>query len=211
MDGWYFGQFALNFPHQLPQKIPYSNLNSYNDNLANLVQFMQQNHPDRLRSILTHMAKYIPGIERIDTARSSDGRLLLRFNDRGFQDPFYAPQMSDGTLKLFSFLLMLEAPDPAPLICIELPEISLYHKILEPLAAAFRTSAIDGKDATQIFVTTHQPCFVNGLAPEEIWILEKDVDGFSNTRRASEDKIVRAMVAEGLPLGDLWYSNFLDS
>ena len=65
-------------------------------------------------------------------------RLLLRFNDRGFEDPFYAQQMSDGTLKLFAYLLLMEDPNPPPFICIEEPENGLYHKLLEVLAAEFR-------------------------------------------------------------------------
>ena len=51
---------------------------------------------------------------------------------------------------------------------------------------------------------------VNALEPDEVWILEKGDDGFSTIRRASEDPIVNNMVAEGLPLGGLWYSDYFD-
>ena len=30
-------------------------------------------------------------------------------------------------------------------------------------------------------------------------------------RRASDDELVKNMVAEGLPLGGLWYSDYLDA
>ena len=66
-------------------------------------------------------------------------------------------------------------------------------------------------NAPQLFVTTHQPYFVDALKPEETWILDKGVDGFAVIRRASDGKIVRSMVAEGLPLGGLWYSDYLDA
>jgi hypothetical protein len=62
------------------------------------------------------------------TKTGNDGRLLLRFNDKGFQDPFYSQQMSDGTLKVFAYLLLLEDPTPPPFLCIEEPENGLYHK-----------------------------------------------------------------------------------
>ena len=135
---------------------------------------------------------------------------FLRFNDRGFEDPFYAQQMSDGTLKVFAYLLMLEDPHPPPFICIEEPENGLYHKLLEVLVAEFRDHTTGRRNAPQIFVTTHQPYFVDALRPEETWVLEKGSDGFSSIRRASDDAIVRAMVDEGLPLGSLWYSDYLD-
>ena len=74
---------------------------------------------------------------------------------------------------------MLEDPDPPPFICIEEPENGLYHKLLETLAEELRTHATGRKGAPQIFVTTHQPCFVDALAPQEVWVLEKGQDGFS--------------------------------
>jgi hypothetical protein len=51
---------------------------------------------------------------------------------------------------------------------------------------------------------------VDALSPEEVWILEKGADGYSTIRRVSELEVVRNLVAEGLPLGGLWYSDYLD-
>jgi predicted ATPase len=172
---------------------------------------MEREHRRRFQSILDRIASKIPGIEKIDTERTPDGRLLLRFNDRGFQDPFYAQQMSDGTLKIFAYMLLLEDPTPPPFLCIEEPENGLYHKLLETLANEFRAHATGKKGTSQVFVTTHQPYFVNALEPEEVWILEKGIDGFSTVRHASDDEIVKSMVAQGLPLGGLWYSDYLDA
>ena len=171
---------------------------------------MEREHPDRFGRILQRIAGKVPGIDRIDTKRSPDGRLLLRFNDRGFDDPFYAQQMSDGTLKVFAYLLMLEDPQPPPFIGIEEPENGLYHKLLEILADEFRSHATGRRNAPQIFVTTHQPYFVDALKPDETWVLEKEPDGFSTIHRASDNEIVRALADEGLPLGGLWYSDYLD-
>lgn len=161
--------------------------------------------------ILNKIAEKIPGVDKIDTERTNDGRLLLRFNDKGFQDPFYAQQMSDGTLKVFAYLLLLEDPTPPPFLCIEEPENGLYHKLLESLAREFREHATGRKGGSQVFITTHQPYLVDALDPEEVWILEKGPDGYSTIRRASDDPLVKNMVAEGLPLGGLWYSDYLDA
>ncbi|MFM6281460.1 MAG: AAA family ATPase, partial [Dolichospermum sp.] len=96
-------------------------LNIHGDNLGNVVQFMEREHPEKFQSILEKIANKIPGVNKISTYPSPDGRLLLRFNDKGFQDPFYSQQMSDGTLKVFAYLLMLEDPSPPPFLCIEEP------------------------------------------------------------------------------------------
>jgi predicted ATPase len=172
---------------------------------------MEREHKDRFKSILNRIASKIPGIIKIDTQETLDKRILLRFNDGAFGDPFFAQQMSDGTLKVFAYLLLLEDPDPPPFICIEEPENGLYHKLLESLAQEFRAHATGKKNAPQIFVTTHQPYFVDALSPEEVWILGKSDDGYSTIRRVSELEIVKNLVAEGLPLGGLWYSDYLDA
>jgi predicted ATPase len=211
IESWYLSYFTPDAARTLPLSGIQQHLNSKGDNLANVVQFMEREHRDKFQSILNRIAEKIPGIDTIDTEKTSDGRLLLRFNDKGFTDPFYAPQMSDGTLKVFAYLLLLEDPDPAPFICIEEPENGLYHKLLETLAAEFRSHATGRKGGSQLFITTHQPYFVDALEPEEVWILEKGADGFATIRRASDDALVKSMVAEGLPLGGLWYSDYLDA
>ena len=211
IEGWYLSYFTPDAARSLPLAGPQRRLNVHGDNLGNVVQFMEREHPDRFQNILTRIAGRVPGIDRIRTEQSPDGRLLLRFNDKGFEDPFYAQQMSDGTLKVFAYLLMLEDPQPPPFICIEEPENGLYHKLLDVLAEEFRDRATGRKGAPQIFVTTHQPYFVDALSPDETWVMEKQEDGFSTISRASDDGIVRAMVDEGLPLGGLWYSDYLDT
>lgn len=210
IEGWYLSYFTPDSARSLPLAGPQKQLNTRGDNLGNVVQFMKREHEQRFETILTKIADKIPGIYQIDTEETNDGRLLLKFNDKGFKDPFYAQQMSDGTLKLFTYLLMLEHPSPPPFLCIEEPENGLYHKLLDILATEFREHATGLKGGSQVFVTTHQPYFVDALDPKEVWILEKGEDGFSKIRRASKDPLVNNLVQEGLPLGGLWYSDYLD-
>jgi len=211
IEAWYLSYFTPNSARSLPLAGPQKHLSMLGDNIGNVVQFMEREHKTRFQKVLERIAKKIPGIDKIDTEKTADGRLLLRFNDKGFVDPFYAQQMSDGTLKVFAYLLLLEDPNPSPFLCIEEPENGLYHKLLEALALEFREHATGRKGGSQVFITTHQPYFVDALNPEEVWILEKGKDGFSTIRRASDDNLVKNMVAEGLPLGGLWYSDYLDA
>ena len=211
LEGWYLSYFTPDAARDIPLAGPQKHLNIHGDNLGNVVQYMEREHKSRFAKVLERIASKIPGVETIKTAKSQDGRVLLQFNDRGFKDPFYAQQMSDGTLKLFAYLLMLEDPSPPPFICIEEPENGLYHKLLETLADEFRAHATGAKGGTQLFITTHQPYFVDALKPEEVWILEKGNDGFSTIRRASDDPLIKRLVDEELPLGGLWYSDYFDA
>jgi predicted ATPase len=210
IEGWYLSYFTPDAARILPLAGPQKHLNIHGDNLGNVVQFMEREHSKKFQSVLDNISKKIPGIQKISTEKSPDGRLLLKFNDRGFSDPFYVQQMSDGTLKVFAYLLLLEDPSPPPFICVEEPENGLYHKLLETLAQEFRTHATGRKGGSQIFISTHQPYFVDALQPEEVWVLEKGQDGFSTIKRANEDPLIQNLVSQGLPLGGLWYSDYLD-
>ena len=211
LKSWYLSYFYPDAARSLPSAGPQRHLNIHGDNIGNVVQFMERDHKMRFKAILDRIASKIPGIVSIDTLETHDKRVLLRFNDGAFDDPFFAQQMSDGTLKVFAYLLLLEDPTPPPFICIEEPENGLYHKLLESLAQEFRSHATGRKNAPQIFVTTHQPYFVDALTPKEVWILEKGNNGYSTVHRVSDLEDVKNLVDEGLPLGGLWYSDYLDA
>lgn len=210
LKGWYLSYFHPDAARTLPPAGAQRHLNIHGDNIGNVVQYMEREHGQRFQAILDSIAAKIPGIRSITAEVTRDKRVLLQFNDGSFADPFYAGQMSDGTLKIFAYLLLMEDPEPPPFICIEEPENGLYHGLLDALARELRSHATGRKNAPQIFVTTHQPYFVDALAPQEVWVLEKGADGFSAIRRVSEIELVRNLVAEGLPLGGLWYSKYLD-
>jgi predicted ATPase len=211
LAGWYLSYFYPNAARSFPTSGPQRHLNNHGDNIGNVVQFMEREHKDRFKKILDNIASKIPGITSIKTMETPDKRVLLQFNDGAFREPFYSQQMSDGTLKIFAYLLLMEDPDPPPFICIEEPENGLYHRLLEVLAREFREHATGKKNAPQLFVTTHQPYLVDALRPEEVWILEKGNDGFSTIRNVASIELVKNLVAEGLQLGGLWYSDYLDA
>ncbi len=211
IEGWYLSYFTPDAVRRvIPLAGPQKHLDMHGENLGNVVQFMEREHPRVFQSILNRISKKIPGIDTISTEKTKDGRLLLCFNNKGFQDPFYSQQISDGTLKVFAYLLMLEDPEPPPFLCIEEPENGLYHKLLEILAREFREHAENNVKGSQVFMTTHQPYLVDALQPEEVWILDKGLDGFSTIQRASQNPLVKNLTEEGLPLGGLWYSDYLD-
>jgi predicted ATPase len=51
-------------------------------------------------------------------------------NKEEFKDPFISRYVSDGTLKMFAYLILLNDPTPHPLLCIEEPENQLHPDLL---------------------------------------------------------------------------------
>ena len=114
--------------------------------------------------------------------------------------------MSDGTLKMLAYMLLMEDPNPAPLIGIEEPENGLHHQLLIHLANELKEFAAEEK-GPQVLVTTHSPHFVDALTPSEVWILDKGSDGYSTLTRAADIPDIVNFYNEGIPMGNLWYSN----
>jgi predicted ATPase len=172
-----------------------------------VLQYYQRQHPTEFKGILNRLAKAIPGLTKITPEISPDKRLLLKFDEQGYEDPFYQQSMSDGTLKMLAYAVLLEDPSPRPFIGIEEPENGLYVRLVERLAGQFASRAERQALATQILVTTHSPYFVDALKPHQVWLVGKDDNGHATAKRAEDIEAIRSMTDEGLPLGSLWYSN----
>ncbi|MCF7996455.1 MAG: AAA family ATPase, partial [Chromatiaceae bacterium] len=146
----------------------------------------------------------VPGISDVEPVLTQDGRLILRFQDEQFTDPFIDRYVSDGTIKLFAYLVLLYDPDPHPLLCIEEPENQLYPTLLWELAEEFRAYAEQGG---QVLVSTHSPDFLNATQLDEVYWLVRE-QGSTKIKRARDDEQIAAFMAEGDQMGYLWKEGF---
>ena len=135
------------------------------------------------------MRERVPGVSDVEAKPTEDGRLVLRFQDGSFKDPFIAHHVSDGTIKMFAYLVLLYDPNPHPLLAVEEPENQLYPALIRQLVEEFRAYAQRGG---QVFVSTHSPDFLNGAELNEIrWLVKED--GFTTVRRASESELLQSL------------------
>ncbi len=206
LSGWYLSYFVPQLARTQPMSGVAAHLDRTGENLANYLQFVSREHPAGFKQMLARIAKKIPGVETITPVVAPDKRLLLAFRSSGYAEPFFQQDMSDGTLKMLAYLLLMEDPEPAPLVGIEEPENGLHHQLLGDLAQEFKEFARKAR-GPQVIVTTHAPNFVDALTPDEVWILDKDRQGHSQLTRAADIEGVRALFDEGIPMGSLWYSN----
>lgn len=170
------------------------------ENVAQVAKFLYERHPQHFQRVLAAMRKRVPGIADVEAKPTEDGRLVLRFKDGSFEDPFIARYVSDGTIKMFSYLVLLHDPRPHPLLAIEEPENQLYPSLLGDLTEEFRDY---GRRGGQVFVSTHSPDFLGDAQLSEIYWLAKK-DGFATVHRAEDSELLRNLVAEGDSVGDLW-------
>ena len=175
------------------------------DNLQLVARHIHEEHPGIFQEIVRRMRERVPGVSSVVPKPTEDGRLLLQFQDGAFVDPFVDRYVSDGTIKMFAYLVLLHDPDPHPLLCVEEPENQLYPGLLLELAEEFRDYAIRGRG--QVMVSTHSPDFLNALDVEEVfWLVKKN--GYTQVRRAREDAQIVAYMKDGDKMGYLWKQGF---
>jgi len=206
ISGWYLSYLTADHARSTPEAGPQERLSETGENLPNVIQYLKEQHPDRLNRILTTLAHRIPRLESVDAEMMQDGRLLLQVKDAPFQRPILAKFASDGTLKMLAYLAVLYDPDPPQLIGVEEPENHLHPRLLPELAEECRTAS----GQSQLMVTTHSPYFVNALRPEELWVLYRDVSGFTQAKRASDMRGIPGFIAEGATLGSLWMEGYFE-
>ncbi len=204
ITGWYLSYLSADATRGLPESGPQERLSATGDNLPNVIQYLKEQHEDRLDSMLKILSSRVPRLEKVEAEMLADGRLLLQIKDAPFERPILAKFASDGTLKMLSYLTLLYDPEPPPLIGIEEPENYLHPKLLQDVAEECRKAT----ERTQIMVTTHSPFFVNGLRPEEVWILERDEHGYTKAFCARDLSGISEFIAEGAKLGDLWLEGY---
>jgi len=206
ITGWYLSYLTADNTRGVPEAGPQERLSTTGDNLPNVVQYLKEQHEERLNLILKKLTERVPRLEKVDAKVMLDGRLLLQVKDAPFEEPVMAKFASDGTLKMLAYLTLLHDPEPPQLIGIEEPENQLHPRLLPELAEECRSAAA----ASQLMVTTHSPFFVNSLRAEEVWVLYRTEEGFTQARRASEMQGIKEFMAHGALLGQLWMEGHFD-
>jgi len=208
IEQWYLSYFVPDAARTQPVAGAQRFLDRRGSNVGNVLQYYERQYPKQFKQILNQVAAAIPGLKKITTKISDDKRLLLSFDEAGYKDPFYQQSMSDGTLKMLAYAVLLADPEPRPFIGIEEPENGLYVQLIEQLASQLNAHA--EAERTQILVTTHSTYFVDALTPEQVWLVEKSRTGATQIRRTADLPNIKELTSEGLPLGSLWYSRHFD-
>lgn len=210
MKRWYLSYFVPELARRTPAAGAQPHLDRTGENLANYLQYVEREQKPQFKLMLDRLGKKIPGLKKIDYEPTIEGNLVLKFHAKGFDKPFFQRAMSDGTLKLLAYLLLMEDPAPASLVAIEEPENGLYHQLLATLANELKNYAAQER-GPQVFLTTHAPNLVDALTPSEVWVLDKRDDGFSRLTRAADIPHVQDLYDQDIPMGSLWFSNHLNA
>jgi predicted ATPase len=211
IEDWFVSDFHIDDAREIRKVELAQHLSRTGHNLASVAQYMHENYPERFDNILRRMKERVPGVTDIQAKPADDGRILLRFQDGNFTDPFVSAYVSDGTIKMFTYLLLLNDPERHALLCVEEPENQLFPKLLAGLVEEFRQYSVGDGDNNygQVFISTHSPDLLDAVQLEELYCLTKGKGGYTQISRAADDEQICDFVNGGDLLGYLWSHNML--
>ncbi len=191
---WTFGRYApLRQPQ--PADLPEDRQLPDNRNLALVLNQLEHRDPRRLNDLLK---RFLPRFERMST-RVSGGTVQFYLHEPDFRSAIPPTRLSDGTIRFIAILATLLSPEPAPLVCIEEPELGMHPDAV----ALIGELLIEASERMQLIITTHSEALVSALtgAPQAVIACERPGMGTTLTR-LDPDRLSQWL--DEYSLGDLW-------
>ena len=112
LKSWYLCYFTPDAARTIQTAAPQPYLNRTGSNINNVAQYMYRENRKDFAKVLKEIQTKLPDIEQIEPVKFENGQMMLKFWEKGFKNAFYSPKMSDGTLKLFAYYLLLHESNP---------------------------------------------------------------------------------------------------
>ena len=179
-------------------------LRSHGGNLSAILYRLEQEDNRRFELICQHIARVLPVSDRFQI-EDSYGKVLLRWKAKGTEKTFGAHLTSDGSLRFFGLVTLLNLPrEMLPdVLLLDEPELGLHPVAVALIGDMIKTLSRD----VQIIVATQSPLLVDTFDLEEIIVLE--LEGDCTKFRSLKVDDYRCWLDESFTLGELWQKNLL--
>lgn len=183
------------------------------ENLAAVINLLQDAEPERFEALNAELHRWIPEFDRVTWNWGADQtkELALRTTSGA---KIRAAHLSSGTLFALAVLALAHSPDPPPLIGLEEPDHGLHPRLLRDLKDAinrlcYPESCGEQREPVQVVATTHSPYFLDLFKdrPEEI-VMANKVGSAATFQRLVDIPRYEEYI-EDAALGDIWYSGIL--
>ena len=179
-------------------------IRSHGGNLAAVLLRLEREDLDRYELICEQIGRILPGFDRFELEESFE-KVPLRWKARGSGKTFGAHLTSDGSLRFFALVTLLNLPAemlPSVLLLDE-PELGLHPAAITLVGGMIRSLS----EERQIIVATQSPLLVDAFDVEEIFVLELREGRTEVKKRSSDD--YQVWLDEDFTPGELWQKNLL--
>ncbi|WP_253487504.1 AAA family ATPase [Methanocalculus alkaliphilus] len=205
----FFSDIAIyDFDPRSPRKaIPLTGRSDLEEDGSNLALVLRTilADPTKKRRLANLMHDLLPFIHDIDVRRFMDSSVYFTITERYGNDlTLPSSVISDGTINVINLIAALYFEEK-PFIVIEEPEKNI-HPYLIARVVSMVADAAAGK---QILITTHNPGIVRYADVEDILLISRDKDGFSQIVRPALREEVRTFLKNEVGIEELYIQNLL--
>ncbi len=178
-------------------------LRSHGGNLAAVLYRLEREDIRRFDLICRHIGRILPVFDRF-TIEESYGKVLLRWKPKDSDKTIGGHLTSDGSLRFFALVTLLNLPSEMlpHVLLLDEPELGLHPAAIGLVGGMIKSLAAE----RQIIVATQSPLLVDAFSLDEIFVLDLR-DGMTQVRRLDEDNY-REWLDE-YSTGEMWQKNLL--
>lgn len=179
------------------------------ENIAPFLAHLKENHFEVYQRIVDTVKLVFPTFNDFDLRESPKAKekMLLRWTEKGKEEPFIIRQISDGTLRFICLATLLLQPlelnyIPKTIVLDE-PELGLHPLALRVLSELIKKAS----QYRQVIVATQSVTLLEQFSPEDLMVIDKSEDGQSTFKRFNNEQFKEWL--EDYTLGELWENNLL--
>ena len=178
-------------------------LRSHGGNLAAVLYRLEQQDLRRYELICKQINRVLPGFDRF-AIEEDYGRVMLRWKAKWSDKIIGAHLTSDGSLRFFALVTLLNLPPEMlpDVILLDEPELGLHPSAISLVGAMIKVMSFQ----RQVIVATQSPLLVDEFAPNEIFVMELK-DGQTKVSRQDDEYLKHWL--EEYTTGELWQKNVL--
>ncbi len=179
-------------------------IRSHGGNLAAVLHRLERQDLRRYEVICSQISRILPVFDRF-AIEESYGKVQLRWKAKWTDKTFGAHITSDGSLRLFSLVTLLNLPPgmlPAVLLLDE-PELGLHPAAVTLVGGMIKSLSKE----RQVIIATQSPLLVDSFGLEEILVLELQ-NGRTEIRKLNPDDY-QVWIEDSFTAGDLWQKNLI--
>ena len=172
-------------------------------NLAAILLRLEREDGHRFGLIRNHIRRALPNFDRFEL-QESYGKVILRWKAAGLDKSIGAHLTSDGSLRFFALVTLLNLPPEMlpDVVFLDEPELGLHPAAVALVGDMIKACAAE----RQILVATQSPLLVDAFNLDEIFVLELEA-GATHVRRFGEKQYRNWL--KKYSTGELWQKNLL--
>lgn len=179
-------------------------LRTHGGNLAPILYRLEHEDVERFDLICRYIGRILPVFDRFELEESY-GKTSLRWRLKGMDGSLGAHLTSDGSLRFFALVTLLNLPEEMlpDVLLLDEPELGLHPAAVTLVAEMIKALATE----RQVIVATQSPLLVDAFDLDEIVVAELRNERTEFQRLDPND--YRQWLADAYTTGELWQKNLI--